>query len=133
MSCEEGTDIGLSVLLEALDKQAEGYVYVIKLRRSDEKLFYYVGSVTSGIDGLKKRMRSHERLNGECSAPVRVNGREVLLGKRDDVRKGEYEFVGVEEIEPVYNDEKRHIRELERKKAVEVAFDRDTTNVLGGK
>lgn len=132
MACDE-ENIGLGVLLEALDQEAEGYVYVIKLRRSDNKLYYYVGSVTSGIKGLKKRMRSHNRLNGECSAPVRVNGREVLLGKRDDVRKAEYEFLGVESIEPVYNDENRHIREIERRKSIEVALDKNTKNVLGGK
>jgi len=121
------------MLLDALDQNAEGYVYVIKLRRSDDKLYYYIGSVTSGLDGLKKRIQSHCRLNGECSAPVRVNGTEVLLGKRDDVRKGEYEFVSVEEIEPVYTSRDRHIRELERQKSMDVAFEHGTKNVLGGK
>lgn len=124
---------GVSSLIDAVDTQAEGYVYVIKLRRSDDKMYYYIGSVSSGVDGLKKRMQSHRRLNGECSAPVCVNGREVLLGKRDEIRKGEYEFVELQEVFPVYDDAERHIREIERRKAVEVALDEKTTNVLGGK
>lgn len=130
---EDTEDLDMSALLSALDEDAEGYVYVIKLRRSDDKMYYYVGSVTSGLSGLKKRIQSHQRLNGECSAPVNVNGREVLLGKRDDVRRDEYTFLSVESIEPVYESSDRHIRELERQKSIATALKRQTKNVLGGK
>lgn len=127
------SDAQFSTILRAVDSGAEGYVYTIKLRRSDDKLYWYVGSVSSGIDGLKKRIRSHKRLNGECSAPVKINGREVLLGKRDDVRRQEYEFIAVEEVTPVEDDAPRHLREIERRKALEIALEHDTKNVLGGK
>lgn len=123
----------LDELIEAVDDGAEGYIYTIKLRRSDGKMYWYVGSVSSGIRGLKKRIRSHKRLNGECSAPVKINGREMLLGKRDDIRKSEYEFVSVEDVSPVSDNNPRYLREIERQRAIDVALENKTRNVLGGK
>ena len=121
--------------VKGFEPGAEHYVYTIVLHREAENdLWYYVGKSSGGIDGLKSRFDTH--LDCEMVKPVKRNGVEILdsnLSKDDH----SYRFIGVERVEPVSVDQGKfieaHVAERERCMAFEIAAEKQTTRVLGGK
>lgn len=136
--------------VDGFESDAGAYIYVLRLKReSDGSDWYYVGQATGGLSGLETRIRSHLRNPTNIQRTVVRDDREILA------RKVEYshDVVAIERIEPLYTDEIRadradihehgylnperytsfYINEAERRIAYEMAIEKETTNVLGGK
>lgn len=110
----------------------DGYVYVLEVeRRSDAEMFYYVGSTTD----ILNRYDAHFKQDGAFSAPVPTDHGARMAPAAEH----EYEIVAFEDVEVIHQrDEtdaefKARLRNRERERFAEIAREKDTTNVLGGR
>lgn len=94
-------------------------VYVLKIQRQcDGKEFFYVGRSVNPVERLTQHMVGR---SGRISQPTP----EGTFEKRD------YDFVEIVRTIPCESDARA--KEVERKTLLEVAIERDTTDVLGGR
>lgn len=110
----------------------DGYIYVLKVRRSaDGEIFYYVGETKNPV----------ERIHRHCSffeATKPVLSDEGMRISRDAGTYVVEELVEIETIEKKWDGTqyakslKDRMRNREREKVCEVAIEYGTTNVLGG-
>lgn len=118
-NCDEGSydERDVQEMLAPYDSTDERLIYVLRLRRVDGEVFYYVGSTND----LELRLRHHMKYD-KISMPT-VGGDSFETG---------VEFVvdDVEEIEYVDDTNRANVREREKK--YEVCLDKETTNILGG-
>lgn len=103
---------------------SESYVYILRIKRSDGEVFYYVGSTSSSPE---KRIKRHMTDKTCRTMPVERDGVEVL----GDTSMDTYTIVGVEDIVPVESSNKERLLEKEREIAYRVAIEKGTTNVTG--
>jgi len=136
--------------VDGFDSGADAYVYVLKLKRIEDKSdWFYVGQVSGGESGLEDRLRQHISNPTNIQRTVQRDGREILARKVTDSHR----VVGIEWVEPLYTESIRmereedhqfdylnperyvkfYINEAERRAAYQVAVEKETTNVLGGK
>lgn len=120
---------------DGYDSEADGYVYVLKCEfQLYNDIYYYIGCVTKG--DLESRISGHvtERY---FEAPVRYED-VMLLG---DIRDYSDEYVILDVIDvdsyckgdKEYSVFKKTILNKEREKSYQVAIDKNTTNIIGGK
>lgn len=103
---------------------SEGYVYVLKMVREDDEIFFYVGSTSVPVE---KRIRQHSNGNVCRQMPVVRDNVDVL----GDTSEMEFTLTGVERIVPVDSSNRDRLHEVERKIAYTVAIEEETTNISG--
>lgn len=121
--------------IQSYESEADGYIYVLKCEfQLYNSIYYYIGCVTKG--DLVSRISDHvtERY---FEAPVRCEGVTVLGDIRD--YPDNYVVLDVIDVDSYYKDSKEYtifkkmLLNKEREKSYQVAIDKDTTNVIGGK
>lgn len=93
---------------EGLDRLS--FVYALKLEVEIGDKFYYIGETTD----LRKRIRNHFN-SKKISTPYNM----------------EYEIIDLEEVIPVFGNQK-HVDSIERRLANLMVQEKDTLNVIGG-
>ncbi|MFC5973970.1 hypothetical protein ACFPYI_21835 [Halomarina salina] len=128
------------------DPTAAAYVYVLELTRmSDSSTWYYVGKREGGFSDLVSYIRGHAR-DFTRSRVVKQNGRDIVVGNYNASMKlpgVTHRVSAVERLVPLSSSDldsfddsgarSCFIAEIERRTAYEVALEKGTTNVLGGK
>lgn len=130
--------------ITGFESEADAYVYVLGLvREQDESRWYYVGKSDDGEKGVRKRIQSHVN-NFDSSRTIIEEGVEILVPYFNikSSHKHSHRVIGVERFESIFFGDlntseewipERHVSEIERRTAYEIAIEKDTTNVLGGK
>lgn len=122
------------------DKNIKQHIYVLKfnrLRYQSNKLkedtIYYVGK---SVD-LHNRIIKHIEHNGNCMLPIRSRDTEYLFSSNSREKFNQkYILRDVIKIVPVENYHNKLLNQrakyLERKTALKIAQEKDTTMVMGG-
>lgn len=120
------------------DKNADAYLYTLNANRlTDGEEFTYVGQV--GKDSsLVSRIYSHYVKNGNFNGVKKLNVKRSVA-EEIEMTDSKVEFnIELRNIYPLYqfylddSEFKKYIDRAEFRKMLEVAIDRNTTNVLGG-
>jgi len=119
------------------DKEADHHIYTLRMKRIiDDEEYYYVGSTPD----VEQRMEIHKRRNGDFSKPTVsfITGEDVMLGKDHKLSSDiDIRLIDVYSMYKIEGESKFHfngrIRQKERVKALEIAIDKNTVNVLGGR
>lgn len=136
--------------VNGFESDADAYIYVLLLRRFDDGSdWYYIGQAADGENSLQARLRKHIRDPTNIQRTVEREGREILGRKVTDSHR----VVGIDRVESLFTESIRqqreeehqfdylnpdryvdfYINEAERRMAYEIAIEKETTNVLGGK